>query len=40
MEVQNKSPQDVPLWFADCSELKATLATDSKETSAPPPLTT
>ena len=33
--VQNKSPQDLPQWYADYFELKATLATGSKETSAP-----
>lgn len=29
--VQNKSPQEAPAWYADCSEQKATLATDSGE---------
>lgn len=32
-EVQNESPQDVPLWEAVCFELKATSAPDSRETS-------
>lgn len=27
---------NVPLWYADCFELKATLARDPRETSAPP----
>ncbi|XP_036121245.1 sorting nexin-1 isoform X1 [Molossus molossus] len=35
MEVLNESPQDVPLWYADCFKLKATLASGSRETSAP-----
>ena len=30
---QNASPQAVPLWYADCFELKVTLATGSRETS-------
>ena len=34
--VQNKSLQDVLLWFADCFQLKATLAMGSREISAPP----
>lgn len=33
--VQNKSPQDVPLWYADCYELKATLAAGSGGTASP-----
>lgn len=33
--VQNESPQDVPLWYADF-ELKATKTVDSGESSDPP----
>lgn len=29
-------PQDVPLWLADCFDLKTTLAIGSRETSVPP----
>ena len=34
--VQSKSPQDVPLWCADSFELKATVASGSRKTSALP----
>lgn len=34
MEVQNESPQNVPHWYADDFELRAVLASDSRETSA------
>ena len=33
--VQNESPQDVPLQYADCFKLMVTLATSSTVTSAP-----
>ena len=33
--IQNKSPQDAPLWYADCFKLKGTLASGLRETSAP-----
>lgn len=35
VRVQDESPPDVPLWYAGCFELKAALASGSKETSAP-----
>lgn len=34
--VQDKLLQDVPLWSADCFELKITLTVGSRETSDPP----
>lgn len=34
--VQVEPPQDMPQWYADCFELKATLAAGLRETSAPP----
>ena len=34
--VQNGSPQDLALWYADCFELKAISALGSRKTSAPP----
>lgn len=30
---QNESPQEVPLWYADCFALKATVAAGSREVS-------
>lgn len=33
--VQNEAPQDASLWYADCFELKATLASGLRETSSP-----
>lgn len=33
---QNKSPQNVPQWNADCFELNTTLAAGSREISVPP----
>lgn len=33
---QNEPPQDMPHWYSDYFEPKATLASDLRETSAPP----
>lgn len=33
--MKNEPPQDMPVWYVDCFELRAILATGSRENSPP-----